>query len=220
MSWTKPFAIVMVFTSLLAVLSAYNTPTSSSPVSALSVDWTERVAIVINADSMFTAEKGVVSGNGTKLDPYIIEGWKIGPLPNGTAIDIRNTNAYFRIRNVYAYSCSIGVLMNNVHNGWVEDSQFIGDSVGVAFFESDDCKVVRSTFEGSDVAILISFSDVSQSDNIFINNDIDVQRNKHDTPWELTWVGAVVCAAILVPLSAIIAFLLYFRVRRYPPPPP
>jgi len=214
------FVAFVMLTTISTVLSAALQQTDSSRASISTVDWTDRNAIVINDDSKFTSANGVTSGTGTKSDPYIIEGWRIGPLANGTAIDIRNTNVHFRIRNVYAFSCSIGVNMNSVHNSWVEDSQFVSDSVGVAFYECDNCKVLRSTFEGSDIAISISFSDVSQSGNTFINNDVDVVRNKQNTPWELTWVGATVCAAILIPLAAIIGILIYFRFRRYAPPRP
>jgi nitrous oxidase accessory protein NosD len=218
MTWTKFIAVAVVFVAIVVPLSSPSLDTLSPSASVLSVQWTERNAIVINDDTRFTAENGVVSGSGTKLDPYIIEGWKIGQFENGTAIDIRNTDSHFRIRNVYTYSCAIGVQMNYVHNGWVEDSQFIDNDVGVAFFKSGDCKVLRSTIQGSDVALLISFSEVSQSDNTFINNNVDVQRTTREMPWELTWVGTVVCAAILIPLSAILVILIYFRVKRQRPP--
>ena len=217
-TWTKFFATVIMLAAFFAVLSVTFVPSTSSCASAMSAEWTEHDAIVINDDSAFTSANGVVSGNGTKLDPYIIKGWKIGPFPNSTAINVWNTNAHFRIRNVYAFSCSIGVLMNNVSNGWVENSQFISNSLGVGFYKSDSCKVVGSTFEGSDVAILISFSDVSQSDNTFINNDINVAKYKRDVQWELSWVGATVCIVIFVPLVTIVVMLIYFRFRRFPPP--
>ena len=192
----------------------------SSSASAQTAEWTDRLPIVINGDTKFTYENGVTGGNGTKADPYIIEGWRIGPSPNGSAIDIRFTTAHFRIRDVYAFSCSFGVSMNTVDNGWIEDSQFVGNTVGASFYECDNCKVLRSTFEGSDIAISISFSDVSQSDNTFINNDVNVVRNKQEMLWELTWVGAAVCSVILIPLVAIISILVYYRIRRHAPPRP
>jgi len=214
MTWTKSIAVALVLMTFAALVIAPSSHASSPRSTALTVEWTERMAIVINNDTGFTAENGVVSGSGTKTDPYIIEGWKIGGFINGTAINIRDTDSHFRVRNIYTYSSSVGVQMNNVHYGWVEDSQFIDDAVGVAFYKCGDCKVVRNTFEGSDVAILISFSEVSQSDNIFINNNIDVQRTVRETPWELTWVGTVVCAAIIIPLTAILSVMVYIRVKR------
>lgn len=218
MTWTKSLATVTMLAAFFAILSATFVPSTSFCAYAKSAEWTEHDAIVINDDSQFTSANGVVSGNGTKLDPYIIEGWKIGPFHNSTAINVWNTNAHFRIRNVYVFSCSVGILMNNVHNGWVENSQFISNSLGVAFYKSDSCKVVGSTFEGSDVAISLSYSDVSQTDNTFINNDINVAKYKRDMPWEQSWLGATVCLVIFIPLVAIIAMLIYFRFKRFSPP--
>jgi len=219
MTWTKSFATVVVLTVLFAVLAASIAPSASSRALALSADWTERGPILINGDSRFTSENGIVSGSGTKSDPYIIEGWRIGPFPNSTAITTLNTNAYFKIRNVYTFSCSIGVFMNGVHNGWVEDSQFINDTVGVAFYKSDNCKVASCTIEGSDTAISTFYSGVSQSGNTFINNYVNVVSKKDEQrPWEFTWVGTVVWAAFFTFFAAIIAILIYNRVRRSPPP--
>lgn len=214
----RPFRIAILTAVILAVsLEALE---SAAPfcASASAADWTERGRIMIDGDSKFTVTNGVVSGSGSKSDPYIIEGWKIGQYANVTAIDISNTNAYFRIRNVYVFSSSIGVLMSHVHNGRVENSQFIGDSVGVAAVESDNCKIVNNTFEGNDVAISISYSDVSLSDNTYINNGIKVMRFKDKPqPWEFTPLGAAVCITVLIPLVAIISLLIYYRIKRVPP---
>jgi len=218
MTLVKSFRLVVLVAILLVVSLVALESAVSSPASASTAGWTERGRIMIDSDSKFTVTNGVVSGSGSKSDPYIIEGWKIGPSANVTAIDIYNTNAYFRIRNVYVFSCSIGVLMSHVHNGRVENSQFIDDSVGVAVVESDDCKIVNNTFEGNDVAISISHSDVSLSDNTYINNGVKVARFKNEQPWEFTQVGAVVCVAVLIPLVAIISLLVYYRFKRVPPP--
>lgn len=214
----KSFAIIVLSAFLLAACLVVVKSPAVSSASVSASDWTDHGVIVIDSDSKFTSANGVVSGAGSKSDPYIIEGWKIGPYPNRTAIGIHDTSAYFRIRNVYVFSCGIGVVMSNVNHGRVEDSQFVNNSVGVAVVESENCKVVRSTFEGSYVAISISYSDVSLSDNTYINNGIKVTRLKHTQPWEFTGLGAAACVAVFIPLIAIIAMLIYFRFKRYPPP--
>lgn len=201
---------------LVALLSPV-LPSVPSIASSSLAEWTERGPIMIDSDLKFTSANGVVSGTGTKSDPYMIEGWKIGPSPNVSAIDVHYTTAHFRVRDVYVFSSSIGVLMNHVRNGRVEYSSFINNSVGVAIVESDDCKVVESTFEGNDIAISISYSDVSLSDNTFINNGVKVTRLKDEQPWEFTPLAATVCLVTLIPLVAFIALLLYFRFKRTPP---
>lgn len=220
MSAPRLVRIVLVFAALSTFLLSGVMEDVSPGTEAAATQWTDHGRIMIDSDSEFTAENGVASGSGTKSDPYIIEGWRIGPSPNVTAIDIHNTRSHFRIRDVYLFSCSLGILMNNVHDGRVENSQFMNCSVGVAVVRSDDCKITTSTFEGSVVAISISYSDVSQSDNTFINNVNDVTRIKNKVPWEQSWIGAAVCVAILIPLVAVITMLLYFRFRPAPPSAP
>ena len=62
--------------------------------------YTPRPPIYINGNENFTEENGVVGGNGTKENPYIIEGWEINAsITDG--IRIENTTAYFVIRNCY-----------------------------------------------------------------------------------------------------------------------
>ena len=211
--------VIAVFSALL--VSTPSEPVLSTVPSVLnqSSQWTDHDPIIINDDSKFTSEYGVVSGTGTKSDPYLIQGWRIGPFHNRTAILIQGTTAYFKVLDVYIFTCSIGVLMHTVHNGRVESSHLINDEVGVAAFESDDCKVTDSVFENCSIAISISYSDLSQSDNTFINNDANVIKYKPDTPpWEQTWVGAAVCVATLIPLAAVIATMVYFRFKHRLPP--
>jgi len=215
----KSVQAIAVLGLLIVPIPAGLMGSASSSTSIASAEWTDHEVIVINSDTMFTAENGVVGGTGMKSDPYIIEGWRIGPFHNRTAILIQGTTAYFTVRDVYVFSCSIGVFMHTVHNGRVETSQLNNDEVGVAAYESDNCKITDNVFENCSIAISLSFSDVSQSDNTFVSNDANVVKYKPDTPpWEQTWLGAAVCVAIFIPLAVVIATLVYFRVKRPQPP--
>src|SRR3989442_7334230 len=66
--------------------------------------------ILIDGNGSFTATNGVTSGTGTNTNPYIIEGWNVTHISNDVsnfyAIAIRNTTAYFTLRNVYL--CGVG----------------------------------------------------------------------------------------------------------------
>src|SRR5256885_3318034 len=55
--------------------------------------------IFIDGNGNFTPASGVVGGSGTPSDPFVIAGWTI-LAPSGPGIQIRNTNAYFVIRDV------------------------------------------------------------------------------------------------------------------------
>lgn len=208
----------MLLAVVLAAMMLPNLPSQPSSASSTVIEWTERERIRIDSDLAFTAENGVVSGSGTKSNPYIIEGWKIGPYPNVTAIDIQNTQAYFRVRNVFVHNSSIGLLMSHVDNGRVEDSQFANNSIGIAVVESEDCKITGCTIEGSYIAVSDRDSDLSLSDNTYINNEVDVyEPKKKKGPWEFTSLGATVCLASLVPLLAFVSLLIYYRFRKTPP---
>ncbi|MGI8407850.1 MAG: hypothetical protein ACR2L3_05005 [Actinomycetota bacterium] len=54
---------------------------------------TDRGPIRITKDSEFDAEHGVRSGTGTKSDPYVISGWKVGSLA------LSDTNSYVVVRD-------------------------------------------------------------------------------------------------------------------------
>jgi parallel beta-helix repeat protein len=58
--------------------------------------------ISITSNAGFTNASGVVWGNGTLADPYVIDGWDINA-SSSAGIYISNTNAYFRISNCYVH---------------------------------------------------------------------------------------------------------------------
>ncbi len=95
--------------------------------------------IRITRDSDFAnSNSGVVSGAGTSLDPYIIEGWDINAttgLDKGS-IEILNTRSYFIIRNVYIHPTSLvreasGIRINNIENGVIENARITNNTYGI-----------------------------------------------------------------------------------------
>ncbi len=92
--------------------------------------YTSHSPIRINSNSDFTSDNGVVSGSGTKDDPYIISGWDIDAHGAGTAIYIGNTTAYFVVKNCNLHNTSYhssdyeegsGIMLYNVINGIIID---------------------------------------------------------------------------------------------------
>ena len=72
--------------------------------------------IYINGNDDFTPENGVVGGNGTKENPYIIEGWEINASGEWHGITIKNTTAYAVIRKCYIHHAGCAILINNASN--------------------------------------------------------------------------------------------------------
>ena len=120
-----------------------NTDSMSLVMDAIAVSGTPTVyqphaPIIINGDSGFTSSNGVTGGSGTSSDPYVIDNWYIngGGWQNG--IDIRNTDAFFVIQNVYlhsipnSYNSPVGVAFSNVTNGVLIDSRIEGFQEGIS----------------------------------------------------------------------------------------
>ncbi len=72
-------------------------------------------------------------GDGSKDNPWIIEGWLWNVWELGYAIYITDTTDYFIIRNCYIYgffaTVSIGIVLDNVQNGRIENVIFAASSV-------------------------------------------------------------------------------------------
>jgi len=101
---------------------------------------TPHAPILIMGNENFTEINGVVGGNGTKGNPYIIEGWDINAITSN-GIEVRNTNAYFVIKNCYIHDGSNndeyndGILLSNVTNGCIEKCDIIKNDVGISLNE-------------------------------------------------------------------------------------
>src|SRR2546425_9976290 len=88
--WALAVTALLLSMPVLPIASS-----SSSPVSMSLYQGT----IFIDGNGNFTPASGVVGGSGTPTDPLVIAGWTI-LASSGPGIQIRNTNAYFVIRDV------------------------------------------------------------------------------------------------------------------------
>jgi parallel beta-helix repeat protein len=78
--------------------------------------------ILISDDAEFTSGNGVVGGNGTSNDPFVIEGWDIDARTS-TGLEVRNTTAHFVIRSsavASSFGAYDGVVLSNVSNARIE----------------------------------------------------------------------------------------------------
>jgi len=92
-----------------------------------------RGPILIDGNASFTSANGVIAGLGTENNPYIIEGWDISA-QNANGIEIRNTDAYFIIRNCYVHDGgdnNDGIHIRDVKNGTIENVNFTNDLHGI-----------------------------------------------------------------------------------------
>src|SRR5438093_2869438 len=115
--------------------------------------------ILINGNGGFTADNGVTGGSGTSSDPYTIQGWDIDG-SNGNGIEIRNTDAYFVISDLYIHSETSpasysGVNLYNVTNGSLEESRIVGSLKGSGDHSGNSLTITRISVEWNSQAILL-----------------------------------------------------------------
>ena len=120
--------------------------------------------IVIDGNNDFIPANGVVGGNGTPSNPYIIEGWEI---EGYTGISISNSQVHFIIRDVYINSRNFGITLANVNNGRIENATIDGPHTGMQVDESNGNSIADNTFIGSENTLHIMGSDK----NIISNNE-------------------------------------------------
>ncbi|GAI38396.1 unnamed protein product, partial [marine sediment metagenome] len=107
--------------------------------------------IYIISNENFIPANGVVDGSGTENNPYIIENYSINA-ENAHGIWIRNTTAYFIVRN-----CMIengvdnyyGIYLENVVNGRVESCISRNNYEGIHQRYSFYTSISHNTFESN-----------------------------------------------------------------------
>lgn len=138
--------------------------------------YVSHVPVIIDGDSMFTLENGVVGGSGTELDPYLIEGWEFTGGYSGLCL--RDTTKYVVISDVYAHGNGVGILLDNVTHVVVRDSvsslNLQGwDYWGMYVLDSSQVEISNCSLETNIIGIYIeSSSDCAIVDNhLYWNTD-------------------------------------------------
>ncbi|TFF85374.1 MAG: hypothetical protein EU551_04170 [Promethearchaeota archaeon] len=120
------------------------------------------------------------SGAGTQMDPYIIENVTIDGKGSDTCIEIKNSNAYFQIRNCNLYngfglffnSIGGGIKLDHVTNGMLVDNNFsLNILYGIYLFYSEEITISKNNISNNYNGIYVSWSTNNHiSDNILQNN--------------------------------------------------
>jgi len=118
--------------------------------------------IYITSNGGFNQINGVVSGNGTVSNPFVIEGWEITTDPG---ISIRYTSAFFMIRNVYLNG--LGVDLFYVNNGELSNDT-ISNSSGLTIESSNSDVIANSTITAAtgEGLHVIDSKNISITDNV------------------------------------------------------
>ncbi len=131
-----------------------------------------RIVINNNVQFKIIAENEGWPGNGTKDDPYIIEGYRIDAHGADSAVYIGNTTVYFILRNNIIYNVSTpslnpnaivlkpsaGIFLLNVKHGVIEDNTITGGDTGIYFLSSSENKIINNTCREDFYGIYLSFN--------------------------------------------------------------
>ena len=154
--------LALVIASIVALAIPFLSP------STVRATLTTHDPIYIEGNDNFTPANGVVAGSGTENDPYIIENWDINA-ENANGIEIRNTTAYFIIRNCLVenggYSHD-GIYLGNVINGKIENCTCYNDYSGIRLDSSSNNTLVNNSCSNDEDGIRLD----SSSYNTLINN--------------------------------------------------
>jgi len=127
----KIIVLIVIATLLVIVLSSLTIISASSSIAGHQpAEKTNKNGLIVHepiyigGNDNFTEENGVINGNGTEDNPYIIEGWDINA-SSAIGIEIRETDKYFIIRNCYIYGGKSGgyhgIQLYYVINGSIEN---------------------------------------------------------------------------------------------------
>ena len=172
-SWVQPVAGLEEWTPTVGAsaswqtLEAWSYPQPPPPPA--------RPPICITGDNEFTSANGVVGGDGSENNPFIIENWVIDA-SSAHGITIRNTRAYFIIRNVlienggYNYC---GVYLENVWNGKVENVISRNNLSGIQLYSCKNNTLLGNTVENSGHGIYVDCSSNNSLSGNVVNKSGD-----------------------------------------------
>lgn len=148
---------VFLISLVLVMVSQHTTPHERLP--------TNISPILIDAESDFDAEHGVVRGSGIISDPYVIEGWQIDvsrdcPERSCTGIVVQNANASFVIRNVIIRGgiYDNGIRFSGVKNARLESVLVESGGDGISVVASINVTLFRNVVVGDDRGIFVTQS--------------------------------------------------------------
>lgn len=126
-----------------------------------------RSPIVITSNADF--ESLGFPGNGSALDPYLIENYNI--TTEGASVSIADTDAYFIIQNCLLTSgtTGAGIDLDTVVNGEIRNNIISGCILGIVFHDSVNTIVANNIITGNDFGFQFF---THSNNNTVVNNTI------------------------------------------------
>jgi parallel beta-helix repeat protein len=163
-------ATLMIVTSF-SMIASIGSP-MEQPQKAIISAYTIRAQISIMSNGDFTNASGVVWGNGTATDPYIIEGWDINN-GGGLGIYIYGATVFFIIRNCYLHGSGggDGICLSYSSNAKVINNTCFNTFSGMWLETMTGCEVYNNTLLNNKDGIgIYGQCSISIHNNNFSNN--------------------------------------------------
>lgn len=124
--------------------------------------------IYIHGNDGFTRENGVVAGDGSPEDPFVIEGWWIDAARAEYGIYIDHTTACFILRDCFVEGARCaGLLFNTVRHGKVERTRIRHSDTAVYLINASDNAFCGNTVSDSLQGVVIG---PRARNNVFVGN--------------------------------------------------
>ena len=148
--------------------------------------WGTHEPIYIYGDDEFTYSNGVMSGSGTAVDPYVIEGWNISPANADYGVYVDHTTSHFVIRDCVIGGARIaGVYFNSVENGRIEKVQIFGSDTAIYLLNARGNRIAESVISECRYGVVMAA--VSQENvitgNSFLGNGLAGYDPEHRNTW-------------------------------------
>jgi parallel beta-helix repeat protein len=164
---------IAVGMTALACLSswAFLLDDGTEKISAEAAASSPRIVVNGNADLISQAATNGWRGDGTPLNPYIIEGFTISP-SGGQCIYISNTNLYLVITHCVLNDSVYGIYLWDVRNAVIENNTCFSSGEGIYAYGSDYLLIERNNFSYNGV-----YSDITVGILLLGCTDSTVYRN-------------------------------------------
>ena len=166
----------LIVTLIMVISAVPSFPSASADLSDPGSLLT-RSTIYVNGDAGFNATNGVVCGDGSSANPYIIENHSIVASSGTDAIYIRATTKYFVVRNCYIQGCatwmgwSSGINIENSKNGSVHHNRITIRNWGITIYGSTNIEVYENNLTLNKYGLYLS------GGNRSVVHDNDIHNN-------------------------------------------
>lgn len=129
-----------------------------NPVATAQTRYTAHAPITIIGDANFTLANGVVAGNGSVDNPYIISGWEIDATGQTHGIKVEMTSANFVIRDCLVYGDGVadGIVLNSAYNSVVLLNELHDLEIAISVAGPNNFIVMLNTISDSTIGIAVT----------------------------------------------------------------